>query len=260
MQLQNKNISMYLEFLYLEEKLQNDLLLTEMPNFSEMKKQFSGQILKAENIVKKYININDLKKLAKSYSKKLKTYYEQGKTPEDASKLMCKDIATNIVSKVKKLSLPKKIIYSIAGLYLLIVMNLLMNFSLIWFARLTAVQARNVCSIIFAPIFEETLKNYFIQKGMPWIGTGIVFGIELVDYLVRFITSGGNVLKTLLVRAVTLLMHFSTTYVQKKIIESGEEKDVDRKFVAFLVGFGIHASFNGLMIIFNPQLTAFINK
>ena len=100
--------------------------------------------------------------------------------------------------------------------------------------------------MVVAPMTEEALKNYFIQMKMPWMGVSIVIGLEADMYLTNMIRKGYNIPMAVLARVVALAIHFSTTFIQKKIIESGEDKygDSDRAFIAWMVGVAIHASWN----------------
>ena len=94
---------------------------------------------------------------------------------------------------------------------------------------------------------------------MPWIGTGVTFGLEFIHYLGQALFGGASVvIKYAIARLSPLLMHFATTYVQKKIIEKGEEKGEDARFKAWVVGVGIHSLYNLTAVLLRNNLDSFI--
>ena len=119
-----------------------------------------------------------------------------------------------------------------------------------------------IMTIVVAPMTEEALKTYFIARGLPWVGTAVVFGLELVQYIGTIVMQGGKLSKALVLRAISLLMHFSTTYIQKKIIDSAvDEDDIKKKmFVAWLTGCAVHMAWNVFAIVYNNELMAWSQK
>lgn len=219
-----------------------------------------------ENILKKAkINTIELKSDANEYAKKLKKDFDAGKSPEEISKDVVNHSAKVLSAKLRaskdkilEMSTTKKVLIAFLIFLAIFYINTLIA-NLIFLVISNPQVSALILSTIVAPMVEEAAKNYFIGKGMPWVGTGVVFGLEFLHYLTR-VTVGGvsAILKFAIVRSITILMHFSTTYVQKKIIEKGEEKGEDARFKAWVVGVGIHSLYNLIAVLLNTKITAFV--
>jgi ABC-type iron transport system FetAB permease component len=265
----NQTLDQYLGYLNAYE---NTIVMTEHEYIMELtspeklKELTQKQIHHIEKYLKKFkIGVEKLKSKAKQQGIQIKKEFDSGKTPEEAVKNLTKIAANDIgmalrASKdnIQKLSTEKKVAIAI-GIFLLI-----FYFNTLLMVLLSSVITNPalitpIVSIIIAPMVEELAKNYFIKKEMPWVGTGVVFGLELVHYLMNVIFGGATVIaKFLVVRVATLLMHFTTTYVQKKIIEKGEEQGKNTAFIAWVVGFGIHALWNTLALIYNQKISGWV--
>lgn len=211
-------------------------------------------------------NINGLRQNAKRYAKTLEKDFKSGMTQEEASKRMVKDGVVVITKEIKAMkekaigewTTEKKIWVAILMFVLIFYVNTILMLLLTHMLKNPQL-AMHITTIIIGPMVEESVKAYFIEKGMPWVGTGVVFGIELVYYLCGMMFGGIKVIsKFLLLRLGTLLMHFTTTYVQKKIIESGEAAEKDRRFIAWTVGVGIHVLWNIMSIVYEKEIAGWV--
>ena len=95
---------------------------------------------------------------------------------------------------------------------------------------------------------------------MPWSGTGIMFGFEFISYVMKIISVGGSLPVAILIRVAALGMHFSTTYIQKLIIDKGEDKVDNTKylFAGWMCGVAIHMTWNTFGTIYNKELSKLI--
>ena len=236
--------------------------LVEIIAIDKLKNLTQKQLKFAEKTLSKLkINVGALKVKGAAVGRRLKADFDKGKTPEQVSAQLTKQIAKDIKNSLKrskeaiyKLSLGKKIAISIVALLIVFYVNTMLA-TLLTLVISNPATVGKVVAIVIAPMVEEAAKNYFIQQGMPWTGTAIVFGIEAIQYILTLIFVGGAKLtKTILLRLTSLLMHFSSTFVQKKIIESGE----DREFIAWTVGVGIHASWNALALFLDAKIIAWL--
>ena len=117
-------------------------------------------------------------------------------------------------------------------------------------------------AVVVAPMLEEAVKNWFIQKNMPWVGTGVVFGIELVMYVFSIMAAGGSLPAALVARLAGLLMHFGTTAIQKYMMDKDKDKGYDvmpgqqkqTVLLAWSTGVLIHATWNALAIMYSKDL------
>jgi len=213
------------------------------------------------------INISSLKSKAKQQAYKLKAEFDKGKTPEEVSNKLVlhvskevKNVLKKSKDKIKEISTTKKILISIIAFLIMVYVNTIIS-QLLLLVISNPSTIISIIVLVVAPMIEEASKNFFIKKDMPWIGTSVVFGLEAVHYIAQLIFSGGAAIARMaVIRLVALLMHFSTTYVQKKIIEKGEAEEKDRAFIAWTIGVGIHVSWNALALLINDKTTAWIVK
>ena len=248
------------------------LFLQESAVVSRMVKSINTNIEKTiTKVLRRYnIAVEAIKKDAKKYPSKVKALYDRNVPPEKASVQISKMISKDIANYLKKASnntsdlfLDEKILLSILIFILLLFFNTFMINTIALIIDDPEI-AMAIGAIVVGPLTEEAIKNYFIQEGMPWMGTGIVFGLELLHYVLRFIYSGMKIGKFVLIRLASLLLHFTTTFVQKKIIESADEDDPDqqlkRAWIAYAVGVGIHALWNTMGLVYNEKLVGWAKK
>lgn len=270
----DQTIEGYLEFL---EFSRNNFILTEaeeqeLLEFITMDKlkAFSQDKMKIiEKVLIKFkVNVSSIRSTAKSQAAQLKKEFDAGKSPEEISKQVSKQVGKAAAVEMKNLrkkawdaSIGQKIWFCVAMFFIIFYFNTLIGM-LLASVLSNPVVINNIVAIVIGPMVEEAVKTYFIEQGIPWMGTGIVFGLELVHYVTNVMFGGITVVsKYLLARLTSLLMHFGTTWIQKKIIESGEAKGEDRRFIAWVVAVGVHASWNALSIYYmNDKVTSWINK
>lgn len=181
---------------------------------------------------------------------------DKGVSPKDASKEISESASKEIVKLLKKVkienpSISTKIFGSIS---ILIVLSFVQNFM---FGFLTGFSnpllSMYICTIIIAPIFEEYSKRLAIKKKYPFVYTGIFGGLEFIMYVVRIVLSGASLPKTIIMRSISLLMHFSTTLIQKIIIDKyGLESFAGR--ISWIIAVGIHSMFNILGTVYNREI------
>jgi len=211
-----------------------------------------------EPTLKKFgINKNNIITEAKKTSSEIKAYYEKGLTPEKAAQQMKMKMASSVtkifkhsVKKVKVMNMEEKAQLAIVSFIIILYIHSIVGFLVGLFAPEIA---NAVVAIVLAPITEEAAKNYFVSVGMPWVGTGIVFGIEFLIYFIQLALAGIKVSRIIALRAAGLAMHFTNQAIQKKIIEMG---DGDARFAAWLAGYIIHVTWNIMSTIKNEQISA----
>lgn len=111
---------------------------------------------------------------------------------------------------------------------------------------------------IMSPIIEEVSKNIAIKGDYPWIYTGIFSGIEFVEYIIILLLSGVPLRAAIPMRAITVIMHFVTSMIQKYFKEKGDKIDDNTKNVIGLyIGITVHVIFN-VLLIFNKKVLAIV--
>lgn len=209
-----------------------------------------------------------IEKAGKAFSKRAKQMFDQGKSPQDASKLLMKSMFTAVGGYVKQAKGHydemtdlyegwEKLLISIAAFILILFIN---GFLMGLIVGVMGPEVGMMLFIIVAgPMAEEALKSWFIQNGMPWIGTGVVFGFELVMYVMRLTAMGASLPKILLVRVAALGMHFATTFVQRYIANKADLDNEDKYlFAAWAAGCAIHITWNLFGMIYDQDLAAWL--
>jgi hypothetical protein len=62
----------------------------------------------------------------------------------------------------------------------------------------------------------------------------------------------------MIVRLSSLLLHFTTTFIQKKIIEKGEENKKDYLFTAWIAGVAVHSMWNILAAVYQENIAGWV--
>jgi hypothetical protein len=239
----NVMVDEYLSYLQFEQTLQEGLIL-EKVNIQDSKKYFHKMLDYSKKALKKF-NIRPTKfiNIGKIIAKDIERGYKNKIPPEKLTKGFIKRFISELKKEADTATLGEKVLFSIAVFLLLFVLNsIILNVgaSLLTKFGLDFSTAVFLMIPVVGPLFEEAVKNVFIQLKMPWLGTGVVFGIEAAMYLYRLWKSGTLAITHVIARIMALIFHFYTTAVQKKYIE----KHPDKEFAAYLVGFVIHFAWN----------------
>mgnify|MGYP001245839149 CR=1 FL=1 len=256
------------QYLFMTQQIEQNVCLNEIESllqelsvsdFSNYAKKFSL----IEKALKQYgVSVEKIKAFSFKLRDKVKIMFDKGMTPEQASEQIVNDLkdeaiatAKHLASKYNEVTLPSKIYLGLCMFIVVVMINSLIGSILI---PIAGDKAFSILAIVVAPMVEEAAKNYFIGQGLPWVGTGIVFGLELLQYLMILMIQGLKVGKIIILRIASLLMHFGTTFVQKKIIDSAVNDSGDdynnKRFIAWTVGVGIHATWNLFAIIYNKEI------
>jgi len=256
------------QYLFMTQQIEQNVCLNEiesliqelsLSDFSNYAKKFSL----IEKALKQYgVSVEKLKLFSFKLKNKVEKMFDKGMTPEQASEQLVNALkdeaiatAKHLASKYNEETLPNKIYIALCMFITVLMINSIIGSILI---PIAGDKAFSILAVVVAPMVEEAAKNYFIAQGLPWVGTGIVFGLELLQYLLSLMMQGLKIGKIIILRIASLLMHFGTTFVQKKIIDSSDsdsEGDYNNKrFIAWTVGVGIHATWNLFAIIYNDQI------
>lgn len=268
----NYLVDQYLYCLQLEKQLNlnEELELLEEISLSSLKNFYEKRYKKIESILKQFnVSTRKIKESATRLASDVRKDFEKGLTPEQTSQKILNKVTSEMKSqalkakaKIEQLSLQKKLIISILGFIACLYIGTMLSVSLSVFIKDKTVLTR-IVSVVVAPLTEEALKNYFIVRGLPWVGTGVVFGIEFLVYVLNLIFSGFSLIRTLILRLTTIMMHFSTTFIQKKIIDMADDTEEDimkKRYIAFATGVAIHSLWNAFSIVYDDQISAWSMK
>lgn len=236
----------YLEFKELYDKTIYEMqFITEgddRKNFQIFQKivDYSKKGLKSLNFDPSFI-----KQFSTKMTKNIESSFNRGIPAEKAANQMLKDFFTQIKNKVMAMSVGEKVVLGIVVFTIILILNtfiLQAGVSMLMKFGLAAEQAVGLMIPIVGPLFEEAAKNLFIQWKMPWLGTGVTFGAEVLLYLYKFWKNGKLALNIVIGRLIGLAMHFFTTKVQKGYME----EHPDKAFTAYLIGFMVHFAWNAM--------------
>lgn len=184
----------------------------------------------------------------------------QNKLIKGAAKIIKKE-AISAKKSFEEKSLSEKITRSLIIFVIVLFLNTL--FGGIFLSFLGEQVGMAVLVVVIAPLVEESAKRLSIIHDYPWIYTGIFAGLELLQYVISLISAGGLLVPVLIVRLVALLMHFSTTFIQKYFKEKGEEKNKqgmenNLEMIGYFLAIGIHVTWNIIGLIMNKKIGAWI--
>jgi len=184
----------------------------------------------------------------------------QNKLIKGAAKIIKKE-AISAKKSFEEKSLSEKIARSLFIFVIVLFLNTL--FGGIFVGFLGAQVGMVVLAVVIAPLVEESAKRLSIIHDHPWIYTGIFAGLELLQYVISLISAGGLLVPVLIVRLLALLMHFSTTFIQKYFKEKGEEKNEqgmenNLEMIGYFLAIGIHVTWNIIGLIMNKKIGAWI--
>jgi len=238
--------------------LEENEILLEKIDLTKLKSSFKKHLDIGEKILKKHkIPVNELKKTGKKIAKDIVAGYKKNIAPDKVAK----KIQSEIVKKVRKvapkesLSLPKKVVIALIAIMVVIMVqiSLMATIAMVFggILGMSPVIAGSISAIILAPVTEEALKAYFIEMKMPWVGTGLFAGQEALLYIFTMVMAGMSFPMALLIRGLAVAMHFLTTYIQTKIRTKFpmEEQKEKGKFLGFLAGVGLHATWNAIAVL-----------
>lgn len=184
----------------------------------------------------------------------------QNKLIKGAAKIIKKE-AISAKKSFEEKSLSEKIARSLFIFVIVLFLNTL--FGGIFIGFLGSQVGIAVLAVVIAPLVEESAKRLSIIHDHPWIYTGIFAGLELLQYVILLISAGGLLVPVLIVRLIALLMHFSTTFIQKYFKEKGEEKNKqgmenNLEMIGYFLAIGIHVTWNIIGLIMNKKIGAWI--
>lgn len=248
-----------------EDILEERISIRKIKEKSDFLRKESEKILKEHNI-----SVSTLHTKGKLIGKKLVKQFEQNKTPKETAKVFSKLINSVVLSvigpalskikKIGKYAKDQKLLMKVAiTIMALAVLTVVQGAMVIPLTMSLGHVGSIVSAIIVAPFTEEAMKTYFIASGMAWSGTGIFVGVEAIHYIIRMTAAGFTLPAAIGIRAVAAVIHFTTTLVQKYLIDRGEIKKVSLNkkrsinnkslFVGWIAGVSIHMAWNSIAVL-----------
>lgn len=251
----------YLDYLFEGDQLNVEPLLE---SFSETKalESYKNNLKVAKDFLKdKGISLSSIKSISNKFSPKIKKMMDSGLSPKEASSKISKDVSKEMITLLKKVkqsnpNMTQKIIGSVSIFTMLILSQ---SFIVGFLGGLISPEiAMRVAAVTLAPVFEEYAKRVAIRRKYPFVYTGIFAGVEFLMYVIDLVSRGANLPRTIIMRSITLLMHFSTTFIQKLIIDKyGIDSFAGR--ISWIIAVVIHSLFNILGIIYNREILELIS-
>ena len=198
-------------------------------------------------------NYQAIQKETTQVTKKFKTQLENGTAKkEEITKAVSASIIKLCKMNEKSTSFGQALYKSIILFLIVLFINSFLGvFAMALNAVVPAAGTIFLCCVV-APLTEETAKNISIKGKYPWVYTGLFSGLEALMYISQAAALGMTLPVAIVVRGMAMLFHFSTTIVQKHIMdeEKGDKKDYDEKLNKSALGTGIvmHACWNAIAI------------
>lgn len=228
--------------------LNEEFILQEMkfPSVSSLTDSYKKNIQVIDKVLEDHkITKAEIRSQAEKIASTIKAYSKQGLSSKELASRIQPLVSHSVKSKISDLTssgnLPLEVIKSIGMTFAIALMN---DVAMIVLGGGPAAMIMTVS--IFAPLAEELGKNIALRGKYPWVYTGVFSGIEAIMYIIRF----SKVPYIFLYRAMGIALHFTTTYVQKKVAEkelstdSGLEK-------GYFAGVLIHSLYNSFWILLN---------
>lgn len=260
-----------------------DLLKKDMETLNEMKLVNKDVVVKSYNhnmkVLKKVlvdhgVSVIKLQSHGKRAADIVRTAQSSGKSPKIAANLVIKKVITPAVSKAvkgakyneKEKEDPSVIIKIGKSLVVFAAVVIVNTFLMALLGIPVAVATGSpmavalVCHVVIAPFVEEYAKYLSILEGYPWIYTGIFSGLEAMKYIVSILALGHSLTSALIVRALAVMMHFTTTWIQKHYREKDNEATESNMMgKSYYVAVGLHAVWNLVGTVFAKEITSFMS-
>ena len=226
--------------------LNEKFILQEMkfPSVSSLTDSYKKNIQVIDKVLEDHkITKAEIKSEAEKIALTIKTYSKQGLSSKELASRIQPLVSHSVKSKISELTssgnLPLEIVKSIGMTFAIALMN---NVAVLVLGGGPAAMVMTIT--IFAPIAEELGKNIAIRGKYPWVYTGVFSGIEAIMYIMKF----SKVPYIFLYRAMAIALHFTTTYIQKKVSEKELSTDAGLE-KGFFAGVLIHSLYNSFWTI-----------
>lgn len=243
-------------------KILNESLISD--SIDKVKNAYYKNINLAKKfLIDKKVDVKHIEKEASSISKEIKSDIKNRKNPkiiQDKAVRSLYKIIDEEKEKFVEYSFHEKVLYSIIVFIIVVFLNSL------FLIPATLLFGPQIGFIILAttigPVIEETAKKFAIEQGYPWVYVTIFGGLELLQYVMGVVASGGLLGPMLIVRLVSLMMHFSTTYIQKYYFDKDKNKSEDdnENYTEFgyFMAVMTHICFNIFGVIINNKVNTFV--
>jgi len=247
----NKITENYLSLLLIEEDIKSENL-----DASKMKTVvFDKMIKKMESKLDSHgIDINAIKKdavyAAKNSYKDLQNMYEEKKDPKLASEKITGGLKRVFEKAVKNSSSILEKLPEAVWVALCIYIKILLITTFVAFILLLITKDYNAVTravmLVVSPILQEYGKVIFLNLGMPYLGSAILYGFGVSRLLFSLIFSGGprgSLAKFTMVRAAMLLVNMITAHIHKK------GKEMNKPHLAFVLAVLLNSAANLVMML-----------
>ena len=244
-------------------------------NMDKVTKAFSKNMIVAKKFLYDHgITISQLNGYRDKAVKMIRDGYKSKKDP--------KVVTTNVLNKVVVVAIKKsikgakfkeeetadpsileKIVNSLALIVAIILIQGILTviiggpLSLILSPALLSQVALIIVATVVAPITEEYAKRLAIQEKYPWVFTGIFSVVEGLGYVMILIQAGAKIPAVIIIRLASIMLHFTTTYIQKTLSDKVKAEELDEKWdiIGYYVAVGVHATWNSLALIYNQKIS-----
>ena len=224
-------------------------------------KQYEKQRIERERLLNKYIPVKKFKKdvlnISKKYIGRFRVAAENGRVGEfdDIYRDVIGDIKNVLTGYLLKIDVNdiKKVGWPFVMLLLSqLIMTIIIMTMIIAVFRIPPdrgiVMGTFITALIVAPVTEEFFKLYTMKSGYGPTALFLFNAFEFSQYVLLMIAQGISPIKAILVRLVTVIMHYTSAGTQKYFYDKDEEE------TGYRLSILIHSLFNFFAIFYAESI------
>jgi len=231
--------------------LSKKLSLSKISELSKKSNDLDRTLLKhAKNLG---VDVESIKQYAKSLINK------KDKNEKDIAKNLSIITKKSAIFVAKKYGTTNKqdVLKAISIFVVMLFASIFLSMLLIPFAVIggatVAIGIKILLYVFLLPYVEEYAKQVGILSNVPYLYVSFFAIFEFLQYVTIL---PYHLVGNIFLRLPALIMHFTTTFIQKKTIESGETEGKDLRAKALLIGLAIHAIYNSFGLYFEENIVA----
>ena len=208
------------------------------------------------------INVKRIKDRSKKLGSQVKGDFEKKIPPKELQNKLISGTLKIMKEEVSgiKMTFGEKVISSILVFMVVLILNTtLASIASVIFAAFGAPQLATILlALVIAPVIEEGAKKFALEQDYPWVYTGIFAGLEMLKFVISTVADGGILGPVIIMRTITLMMHFATVFIQKHFKEEDPTSKNKYSSTGYFLAVAMHSLFNLLGIIFNTQIARLV--
>jgi len=189
--------------------------------------------------------IKKVEKIGKQIANKIKKNNKSNKNMAISAKDVKNSISSQIRLAIDELTTTEKIDTTVIYIMFIYLINTICHMILIIVTGNTAI-ALLITAIFIAPLVEEKAKNSALEKNIKF-GFQYTFSFAIFEFFLYVVPimmlTNVAIVPILILRAIAVIFHMSTAYVQSKFVKQGYGE------AGYFIGVLMHAAYNSIAIL-----------